>query len=46
MDGCVDCMLTGISMQMLTNALDGNYVNFGVFSLYGDKVRHHKMLHL
>jgi hypothetical protein len=24
--------------QMITKALEGNYVNFGVFVLYGDKV--------
>jgi hypothetical protein len=29
-----------IALRVLTNALDGNYVNFGVFTLYGDKVGH------
>jgi exportin-7 len=24
-------------MQMISRALEGNYVNFGVFALYGDK---------
>jgi exportin-7 len=26
-----------ICMQLLTRALSGNYVNFGVFALYGDR---------
>ena len=30
--------LVVVVSQMITRALEGNYVNFGVFALYGDKV--------
>lgn len=32
-----DCFFTNSNVSILMTALAGNYVNFGVFELYGDR---------